>query len=250
MFRALGSLLFAILFLILGIPVLGIEWIIGKFNKKAEDYSSLRIVQWALNVILTICGTDVTVIGEENIPKDQAVLYIGNHRSYFDIILTYVRCARPTGYISKKEMGKIPVLGIWMDRLYCLLLDRENPREGMKTILTAMDYIKRGVSICIFPEGTRNTSKTEKLLPFKAGSFKIATKTDCPIIPIALTNTSDILEDHFPRVKKTSVIITYGKPIIPSQLSTEDKKHIWDYTQKVISEMLDENQLIFDDIQK
>lgn len=248
MFRALGSLLFAILFLIIGIPVLGVEWLIGKVSKKTADLSSLRIVQWAFNVILTICGTDITVIGEENVPKDQPVLYIANHRSYFDIILTYARCPRPTGYISKNAMEKVPILPIWMRRLYCLFLDRDDPRQGMKTILTAIDYIKQGVSICIFPEGTRN--KGSELMSFKAGSFKISTKTNCPIIPIALTNTADILEDHFPRVKRTSVVITYGEPIIPSELDPEDKKHIGTYVQNVIADMLVENNKIFDELQK
>ena len=67
------------------------------------------MVQWAFRVILFICGTKVTVIGEENVPKDQAVLYIGNHRSYFDIIITYARCPRLTGYIAKKDMEKSAV---------------------------------------------------------------------------------------------------------------------------------------------
>ena len=69
MLRAILALLFAILYLIIGIPVLGIEWIISKFNRKAADISQLRMVQWAFRVILFICGTKVTVIGEENVPK-------------------------------------------------------------------------------------------------------------------------------------------------------------------------------------
>ena len=81
MLRAILALLFAILYLIIGIPVLGIEWIISKFNRKAADISQLRMVQWAFRVILFICGTKVTVIGEENVPKDEAVLYIGNHKA-------------------------------------------------------------------------------------------------------------------------------------------------------------------------
>ena len=70
MIRAILALLFAILYLILGIPVLGVEWIIHKINPKAAELSQLRMVQWAFRVILFICGTKVTVIGEENVPKD------------------------------------------------------------------------------------------------------------------------------------------------------------------------------------
>ena len=71
MLRAILALLFAILYLIIGIPVLFVEWIIGKFNRQAADISQLRMVQWAFRVILFICGTRLTIIGEENVPKDQ-----------------------------------------------------------------------------------------------------------------------------------------------------------------------------------
>lgn len=100
-------------------------------------------------------GVKVTVIGEENVP-DEPVLFIGNHRSFFDILLTYSRCRNLTGYVAKKEMEKIPLLSTWMRFVHCLFLDRENPKEGLKTILQAIDYVKNGISICIFPEGTRN----------------------------------------------------------------------------------------------
>lgn len=70
MLRAILALLFAILYLIIGIPVLFVEWIIGKFNRQAADISQLRMVQWAFRVILFICGTRLTIIGEENVPKD------------------------------------------------------------------------------------------------------------------------------------------------------------------------------------
>lgn len=223
MLRAILALLFAILYLIIGIPVLGIEWIISKFNRKAADISQLRMVQWAFRVILFICGTKVTVIGEENVPKDEAVLYIGNHKSYFDIIITYARCPGLTGYVAKNDMAKVPLLSLWMKRLYCLFINRDDVKEALKTILAGIDHIKNGISMCIFPEGTRN--KTDDLmLPFKEGSFKMAEKTGCAIVPMAITGSADILENHFPKVKATHVILEYGKPIYPNELDKETKK--------------------------
>ena len=85
MIRAILALLFAVLYLILGIPVLFAEWIIRKCNRHAADISSLRMVQWAFRVIMFICGVKLTVIGEENVPKDVPVLYIGNHRHYYHL---------------------------------------------------------------------------------------------------------------------------------------------------------------------
>ena len=243
MIRITFVFLFLILFLILGIPVLGIEWLIGRFSKNTMDYSSLRIVQWGFNTILKITGVEIAVIGEENVP-DEPVLFIGNHRSYFDILITYARCKRLTGYIAKKEMLSIPLLSTWMKRLYCLFLDRSNPKEGLKTILQAIDYIKQGISICIFPEGTRNKGEELSLLPFHNGSFKIADKTGCAIIPMSINNTADIFESHFPRIKKTHVILEYGTPIYPKELDKETKKHIGEYCSNIIQETINKNQAL------
>ena len=242
MIRLIFVALFVVLFLIIGIPVLGIEWLIGKVSKKTMDYSSLRLVQWAFNMIIKLAGIELTVIGEENI-SEGPVLYIGNHRSFFDIVITYARCKNLTGYIAKKEMLSIPLLRTWMKRLYCLFLDRENPKEGLKTILQAIDYVKHGISICIFPEGTRNRNKDElDMLPFHEGSFKIATKANCPIIPIAISNSANIFEAHFPKISPAKVVVEYGKPIYPDELSKEDKRHVGEYTQNVIREMLIKNK--------
>ena len=120
---------FVILFLIVSIPLMLVEWIIGKFNMDIKNRSSLAIVNWAFRGCLFFSGVKITVIGEENVPKDVPVLYIGNHRSYFDILLTYTRVPRPTGYIAKDSMEKIPLLNIWMKNLHCLFLNRENLKE-------------------------------------------------------------------------------------------------------------------------
>ena len=230
-------------YLILSIPLLIIEWIIGKFNPYAKDISSLRIIQAVFKFILWITGVEVTVIGEENVPKDQPVLYIGNHRSFFDILLTYTRCPRLTGYVAKAEMEKIPLLSNWMRYLHCLFLDRKDIKKGLKTILEGIEKIKSGISICIFPEGTRNRADSDlEIMEFHEGSFKLATKTNCPIVPIALNNTCSIFEKQFPKIKKTHVVIEYCKPIIPSELSKEDKKFIGKYTRNVILETLKKNE--------
>lgn len=240
MIRFICLVIFLVLYLVLSIPVFFVEWLIGKFNRKIRDYSSLRIVQWGFKVILKITGVQTTVIGEENIP-DEPVLFIANHRSYFDILLTYSRCRRLTGYVAKKEMEKIPLLSTWMHFVYCLFLNREDPREGLKTILQAIDYVKDGISICIFPEGTRNKGEELSMMPFKDGAFKIATRINCAIIPVSLNNTAAIFENQSPKIKKTHVIIEYGKPVYPNELSKEDKKHIGTYIQGIIQATINKN---------
>ena len=231
-------------FLILSIPILIVEWIIGKFNPYKKDISSLHLIQSVFRFILWLTGVEVTVIGKELVPTDEAVLYIGNHRSFFDILLTYTRCPRLTGYIAKAEMEKIPLLSNWMHYLHCLFLDRKDIKKGLKTILSGIELIKSGISVCIFPEGTRNKGEELSLLPFHNGSFKIAEKTGCPIIPMSLNNTCDIFEGHFPFIKKTHVILEYGKPIYPKELDKDEKKRIGEYCSNIISETIHKNQAL------
>ena len=238
MLRLIVIALMLFLYLLLGIPVLLVEWVIGKYNKKAKDYSCLRMVQTAFKLMLKVAGVRLTVIGEEHVPKDQAVLYIGNHRSYFDILLTYSRCPRLTGYVAKVEMLRYWLLRDWMKALYCLFLDRDNLKEGLKTILTGIDYVKNGVSIWIFPEGTRNPGSG--LMDFKEGSMKIAEKSGCPIIPVAMTGTAEIFEKHVPWVKRSHVTVTFGEPIDVASLDRQQKKFLGAYTRERILEMLPE----------
>lgn len=232
---------FVVLFLILSIPIMFVEWIIGKFNRDLKDRSSLAIVNWAFRCVRFLAGTKVEYIGEENIPTDTPVLYIGNHRSFFDIVLTYVRVPRPTGYISKKEIEKVPLLNIWMRNLNCLFLDRENVKEGMQTILAAIDMMKNGKSVCIFPEGSRNKEEGT-LLPFHEGSFKIAVKSGCPIVPMTINNSAAIFENQFPFIKKAHVIIEYGKPVYPKELPKENQKHLGEYVSNIIMETYNKNK--------
>lgn len=241
MIRFILIVIFLLLFLVCSIPILIVEYIIGKFNMDLKDRSSLAIVNWAFRVCLLITGVKITVIGEENVPKDKPVLYIGNHRSYFDIIMTYVRVPRPTGYIAKREMLRYPLLRIWMMYLHCLFLDRKDIKQGMKTILEGIEKVKSGISICIFPEGTRNRVN-DTFLPFHEGSFKIAERSGCPIIPMSINNAAAIFEDHIPFIRKAHVVLEYGKPIYMSEMTREEKKGIGAKVQGIIMEMYFKNK--------
>lgn len=241
--RTIITVLYIFLFLILGLPVLGIEWIISKFNKAHADMVQLRIVQWGLKCVAFISGVKLTVIGEENVPRDEPVLYIGNHRSFFDVVVTYSRCPGLTGYIAKDGVNKVPIFRIWMKRLHCIFLKRDDMKEGLKVILKAIEYVKSGISICIFPEGTRNKDRDNptSLLPFKEGSFKIASKTGCKIVPMALIGTADILENHFPWIHSTDIKLIYGEPIDVSDLDKDQQKHVGAYCQTVVEELIRSN---------
>lgn len=239
MIRFILILLLLFIFFILSIPIFLVEWIVGKINPRARDISCLRIVQCVFKVILFISGVKTTVIGLENIPKDEAVLFVGNHRSYFDVIISYSMMPNLTGYVSKKKLKNIPILSSWMKRLYCLFLDRSDIKQGLKTIMDAIAQAKSGTSIFIFPEGTRNIG--EGILPFKEGSFKIAEKAGVKIIPVVQNNTASIFEDHLPWIKSAHTIIEFCEPIDITELTKEEKKVIGSYTKNKMLAVYEKN---------
>lgn len=240
MIRLLLVIIFVLIVFILSLIAWPIECLIGKFNKQARDLSCLRIIQGVFKVILFLSGVKLTVKGRENIPKDEAALYIGNHRGIFDTITAYSLMPGLTGFIAKKEMEKIPFIRVWMRLLHCLFLDRSNPREGLSTILKGIEEIKSGVSIVIFPEGTRN--KGTGLLPFHGGSFKLADRSNCKIIPMAICNSDNVFENHIPFIRATNMIIEFCEPIDVSVLSKEERKALPNMTRDIILEAYERNE--------
>jgi 1-acyl-sn-glycerol-3-phosphate acyltransferase len=151
----------------------------------------------------------------------------------FDVVLVYSLLPHVTGFVSKKSVLKVPFLRVWMKRLHCLFLDRNDPRDGLNMILNAIELLKQGISVFIFPEGTR--SKNGELLEFKAGAVKMATKTGCKIIPIAIEGTRDALENHFPFVRSAHAQVTILPPVDTKTLAPEEKKHLADYLRGQIA---------------
>lgn len=235
MIRLILVAIYLILFLVLGIPALLVLWLIGKSDPGRKDRAAKAIVGWGFRCIAFLAGTKLIVRGTENIPADSAVLYVGNHRSYFDIVLTLNHFPRVTGYVAKSEMLRYPLLNIWMKNIHCLFLDRSDIKKGMKTILEGIEDVKNGISLCIFPEGTRNKTP-DTFLPFHEGSFKIAEKGGVPVIPMTIVNSAGVFEDHLPKIKRATVVIDFGRPIVIGELNRAERKNMGAHVSGIISE--------------
>ena len=194
-------------------------------------------VKKAFRTILRIAGVKIEVSGLDNIP-DEACLYVGNHNSYFDILVSETVIPSGTGFVSKDSLQKIPGLSSWMNLIHCLFLNRTDVREGLKMILTGADYLKEGYSMFIFPEGTR--SRDGHIGEFKGGSLKMAQKAGAPIVPVAISGSSKIFEKNEGlRVTPGHVKVSFGTPFKFSDLTKEQKKTISDHTRAAIQVMLD-----------
>ncbi len=240
MFLTIITILYVVFFCILSLFMLPLTFLIRKANTEKGDMISLRFVQWGFRVVVFLAGVRLTVRGKENIPTGQSVLYIGNHQSIFDIVISYAQVPDRTGYISKESIGKLPVISIWMKRLYCLFMKRDDMKQSLQVILTSIEYIKKGISICIYPEGTRNKGD-EPVQPFHAGSFKPAEKTGCMIVPMAITYDKPVFEEHLPKLYRTNVILTYAPPIETKDLTKDEKKALPERVRSIIRDMYLDN---------
>lgn len=239
--RTIIALIWLVIFVIAAIPAMIYMVIVHRKDPWKAEKAARAWISVFFRLLVKIAGTKAVVNGYENVPSDQAVVYIGNHRSYFDIILTYSLCKGTTSYIAKADLRKIPLFGLWGDMMMCLFFDQSDMKASVKMILEGITRLKQGRSIFIFPEGKRN--KEPDLLPlneFKDGSFKLASRTGCPVIPVALKKIDDIWEAHSPWLKKTSVTITYGRPVYLDDLNEDEKKHPGEYFRQLITSMLEE----------
>lgn len=233
---ALGLFLYLVLF----IPVMLILLLVRKFRPDISTFVAQGMVSAVFRLMIFITGSKVEVIGSENIPKDGGVLFVSNHRSYFDILTGFGYTKKPLGFVAKYEMIHAPLLKQWMELVNCLFLNRQDIKQGLKTIIKGIDQVKSGVSVWICPEGGRNMNPdVTNVKEFKEGSLKIAEKGKVPVVPVAIYGTYEIWEEHLPYMRKSKVIIEYGKPIVIDELPDAEKKKLGAYTRSKIVEMLE-----------
>ena len=245
MIRVILDYTIVALYLIIGIIPLGILWVIGLFSTTLKHKLALKLVQAAFRLILFTSGVKLKVEGREKVPEDTAVLYVSNHRSYFDIIAGYTQIKGFCGFVSKIQMQKVPLLSSWMNLLYCLFLDRDDMRQSMATIIKGTEQLKRGISVWICPEGTRNRNPDKTpTLEFKEGSLKMAEKAKVPVLPVAISGTWEVWERQHPKVKKGIVYVEFGDPFFISDLDKSVKKHVGAYTREIINGMLKKHPAI------
>lgn len=190
--------------------------------------------------MLPVLGCRVTVAGRENIPRTGGVCFVSNHEGYIDILVILAYAGRPFGFVAKKELMFAPILNIWIPMLGGYFIDRKNPRKALKTINAGVARIKSGGSMLIFPEGHR--SRGRGLLPFRSGSFKLATQSEAVIVPVAITGTYDIFEKNN-RVNPGPVSITFCKTVNTADISAADRKQaLSDQIYGIIKGELENNQ--------
>ena len=206
-----------------------------KYNKKESRAHIYKAGQKLSQNMLKAGGITVEVFGRENLPERGPVLYVANHKSIFDTVALVSLIDDPLIFIGKKEVAKMPIVGKWFDALGNIYIDREDIRQSLKAIMTGIAELKEGQSVVIFPEGTR--AQGDELREFKEGSFKLATKTKVPIVPIAIQDSYKVFEEK-KSVQKGKIYVNIGKVIHQEELGEEELKRLPQYMQGIIQELL------------
>lgn len=147
-------------------------------------------VTWArLGGLLT--PISVTIEGAENSDREHSYIVVSNHQSMYDIFVIYGWLALDLKWVMKKELRKVPGIGIGCEKAGHIFIDRKNPKAARQTLTDALGRLGEGIGVLFFPEGTRSTSG--RLLPFKKGAFRVAIEQQLPVLPVTIVGTRDIL---------------------------------------------------------
>lgn len=200
--------------------------ILGKYSK-----------EW-IHDLMEKMDTHVIVTGRENIPEGPCV-FISNHQSYADIFaMIYALDGKQVGFIAKEDLRKVPVVGKWIELIRGLYIKRGNPKEALKTIKLGIDYLSKGFSLGIFPEGTR--SRGVKTNEFKSGSFKLATKAKVPVVPITVDGGYKVYEETGKFTYGQTIRVIIHKPIETKDLTRKEAAELHIQVEKIIVNSLKE----------
>ncbi len=243
MMRLILAVLAVILFHILTIPLMLVMWIVSLFDRHLSARLSQGIVNFGFRMVTLCAGARAEYLGFEKLPEDEAVMFVANHRGFFDIILFSLHAPGPLGFIAKKEILWVPLLNVWMLLIGCVFIDRKNIRQSFHVLENACEKVKKDrISTLVFPEGTRNRGEEGSLLKFHDAALKIALKKGVTLVPVAISNSATVMEADFPRLHPAKVIMECCSPVRAADLSKEELRNPGILVSDRIAERLKSHQ--------
>jgi 1-acyl-sn-glycerol-3-phosphate acyltransferase len=199
---------------ICGPPILLFSWLVNKHD---------LVYPWALfgaRNWLRLSGVQVRVKGLELLDPKQTYVFVSNHRSYLDTAAMFIYTGRRIGLLAKKELLKVPVLGVGMGFVNVMAIDRSNRESAIRTTEAAAQRIKSGVSFAVFVEGTR--AKPGELLPFKKGAFYMARQAGVPVVPVAIKNSDVLMGKGTGEARAGTIEMVFMRPIETVDRTTDE----------------------------
>ena len=199
-----------------------------------EKYAHIRYI---LNRAIIGGNVHVQVTGLENIPEESGYMLYANHQGMFDVLAIAATVKHPIGAVLKKELYNVPLLHQIAVCTHSFSMDREDVRQSLTVIQGVTEEVKKGRNFLIFPEGTR--SRNNQMLEFHGGSFRCATKSKCPIVPIALVDSYKVLDEK--GSKPVTMQLHYLKPIYFEEYQGMKPAEVADLVKQRIQEKINES---------
>lgn len=176
--------------------------------------STLFVVQrmWA-PVLLWAGGAQFSVKGLDKADFTKPAIYVCNHQSTLDIPALFVALRVPFRFAAKQQLKYVPVLGWYMTMAKFVFIDRTNHKKAVRSLELAAKQIREGVSIAMFPEGTRSDTG---IMPFKKGPFALAMKAGVPVVPVAIEGSGKLMPKNSWNITPGPVTVAIGDPIDPA----------------------------------
>ncbi|MGB5985990.1 MAG: lysophospholipid acyltransferase family protein [Desulfobacterales bacterium] len=206
--------------------------VVARFTK--DGYWPHKIAQAWGRSILWFSGVEVSVRGLEHLDLHRAVIYMANHQSNFDIPVFLGRLPVQFRWLAKAELFKIPIFGPGMQRCGYISIDRSDRKAAFLSLKRAAAAIREGVSVLIYPEGTR--SYDGGIRGFKKGGFVLAVESGVPIVPIVIRGTYPIMPRSSLRVRPGPVTLEIKPPVDTRPYSRATKDELLAHIHTIISQ--------------
>ena len=206
----------------------------GSYNKVTNKTALI----WSKSIVWA-AGAKIELHGLDKIDFNKSYVFAGNHQSHIDVVAVFSILPLTVRYIAKKELFRIPLFGWAMSAAGTIKVDRSNREKAIKSIETAGETIKKGVSVILFPEGTR--SPDGEIHAFKKGAFVLASKSSVPVVPISISGTRNILKKHSLRLTPGKVKIVISDPIDSSKYKLDDREKFASDVRQVIIKNFDKD---------
>jgi 1-acyl-sn-glycerol-3-phosphate acyltransferase len=199
-----------------------------------------RVAMWIVRTGIWLSGVRVTVTGRERLVRKQTYIFMANHVSNLDPPLLVPLLPKRTSVLVKKELFRIPVLGIAMRVARLVPVDRHNRDAAIQSVRDATEVIRSGLDMTIFPEGTR--SPDGRLLPFKKGPFYLAMESGCPVAPVTILGTQQILPKGSFFLRRGRAEVMFHEPLWPKDFA--DRESLIEATRAAIESSLPKTSVV------
>jgi 1-acyl-sn-glycerol-3-phosphate acyltransferase len=198
----------------MGPPILIVAWLLNKHDLVYP------VASFGARLWLRGSGVRVNVRGRELLDPGQTYVFVSNHRSYLDTASLFLFTGRRIGLLAKKELLKVPVLGVGMGFVNVMAIDRSNRESAIRTTDAAAERIRSGISFGVFVEGTR--ALPGELLPFKKGAFYMARQAGVPVVPVAIKHSDELMGKGTGEAKSGTIEMIFMPPVPTTNIATDE----------------------------